>query len=233
MDSIDAGRAVVAGARAHHLARVVRLRVGENVDISDGSQAWTAITESVDPHSVVFTTGSPIPPAASTPRLELQLALIKFPRLEWAIQKATELGVSVIVPITAERSDGSLAKAAQKRIERWARMAEEAAQQSRRMGPPTLAKPCDLDAALARPADLRLFLDFSGEPLRQKHVRQIPTDGTVTVLIGPEGGWTAEEIKRAQAAGAIGVVLGPQVLRAETAALAALSIVDQMLRTVE
>lgn len=232
VDSIRDGHALVTEARAHHLARVVRLREGERVEVSDGAQAWTAVAQSVTPRSVTFDVLEKVAPVASSPAIELQLALIKFPRLEWAVEKATELGVATFVPVAAERSNRGLAKAAMKRTERWERVAEEAAQQARRLGPPTVEAVCGLDQALARPADLRLILDFDGEPLASIDLAEVPENGRVSILIGPEGGWTTEELERAQTDGAVSVVLGSNVLRAETAAVASISIVDQILRTV-
>jgi 16S rRNA (uracil1498-N3)-methyltransferase len=133
VDSIRAGRAFATDARAHHLARVVRLRQGEQVEVSDGSQACLAVAESINPRSVVCTKLEVVPAIPPTPQVELHLALVKFPRLECAIEKATELGVATIVPVATERRDGSLVKAAARRVERWERIAEEAAQQARRL----------------------------------------------------------------------------------------------------
>lgn len=232
VDSIGDGRAVVTAARAHHLARVVRLREGEQVEVSDGIQAWRAVAISVAPSSVAFDVLEVVASVALLPAIELQLALIKFPRLEWAVEKTTELGVATIVPVVAERSDRGLAKAAVKRADRWKRIAEEAAQQARRLGPPLVEAGGSIDEALARPADLRLILDFDGEALSAATLAALPTTGRVSILIGPEGGWTSEELERARAAGAVSVVLGSNILRAETAAVATVSIVNQLLRTV-
>jgi 16S rRNA (uracil1498-N3)-methyltransferase len=231
VDSVGGGRGVALGARAHHLARVVRLKAGEAVEISDGAQAWTAVAESISPREVVFRTGEQLPTPAATVRLELHLALIKLPRFEWAVEKATELGVSTIVPVAAERSDGGLVKAAPKRVERWERIAEEAAQQSRRLGPPAIESPMGLAEALSRPAAARVFVDFSGEEPSSGVLAGASGAGAVAVLVGPEGGWTEEELALARAAGATPIALGHNVLRSETAAAAALSIIGHLLRT--
>ncbi len=233
VDSISAGRAVATGSRAHHLARVVRLRQGEHVEVSDGSQAWLAVAESIDPRSVVFSVLEVVPAIPPTPQVDLYLALIKFPRLEWAIEKATELGVATIVPVAAERSDGSLLKAASKRVERWERIAEEAAQQARRLAAPVVAAPCSFGDALDRSANVRIFLNFDGRQLTREALQPVPSTGRIAVLIGPEGGWTDSEVVAAQDAGAIGVALGSGVLRSETAAIAVVSILGELLRSVE
>ena len=233
VDSIRAGRAFATGPRAHHLARVVRLRQGEQVEVSDGSQAWLAVAESIDPGSVVFSTLEAVPADPPAPQLELHLALIKFPRLEWAIEKATELGVATIVPVAAERSDGSLVKTASRRVERWERIAEEAAQQARRLAAPVIAEPCSFGDALDRSADVRIFLNFDGRQLTGEALQSVPPTGRIAVLIGPEGGWTDSEVVAAQDAGAISIALGGSVLRSETAAIAVVSIVVHLLRSLE
>lgn len=233
VDSIRAGRAFATGARAHHLARVVRLRQGEHVEVSDSSQAWLAVAETIDPLSVVFSTLEAIPAIPLAPQVELHLALIKFPRLEWAIEKATELGVAAIVPVAAERSDGSLVKAAARRVERWERIAEEAAQQARRLAAPVIANPISFSDALDRSADVRIFLNFDGQQLTQEALQPVPPTGRVAILVGPEGGWTDSEVVAAQDAGAISIALGSSVLRSETAAIAVVSILGQLLRSVE
>lgn len=233
VDSVDDGRAVALGARAHHLARVVRMKAGETVEVSDGAQAWTAVAESIGPREVVFTTMELLPAPRPAPRVELHLALIKLPRFEWAVEKATELGVSAIVPVAAEHSDGGLIKAAPKRVERWERIAEEAAQQSRRLAAPVVETPATLAEALRRPAELRCFIDFAGAEPAGELVGGLTDASTVAILVGPEGGWSDEEAALAAHAGATALSLGPGVLRSETAALAAVSVLGNLLRTIE
>lgn len=233
VDSLDGGRAVALGARAHHLARVVRMKAGETVEVSDGAQAWTAVAESINPREVVFTTVDLLPAPSPAPRLELHLALIKLPRFEWAVEKATELGVATIVPVAAEYSDGGLIKGAPNRLERWARIAEEAAQQSRRLAAPAVEAPATLAEALRRPAELRCFIDFAGEEPRAERLKGLNPLSTAAIFVGPEGGWSDDESALARGAGAMMLSLGSGVLRSETAALAALSILGNLLRTIE
>jgi 16S rRNA (uracil1498-N3)-methyltransferase len=227
------GRGVARGQRAHHLARVARLKPGEMVEVSNGSEAWTAVAQSIDPREVVFKTIELLPAPIALARLELHLALIKLPRFEWAVEKATELGVAAIVPVAAERSDGGLVKAAPKRVERWERIAEEAAQQSRRLAAPAIETPLTLDEALQRPADLRCFVDFSGQEPTAGLLAGLTSAATTSIFVGPEGGWSEEELALARNAGAQGISLGPNVLRSETAALAAVSILGRLPRTIE
>ena len=161
--------------------------------------------------------------------MELLFSIIKFPRWETGLEKATEVGADVVVPVIAERTDGGLARAAEKRSERWRTIAEEAAQQSGRLSAPRLSEPVSFQDALARPADLRCFLDFDGVPLDEA-LPPCGADRRVSVLIGPEGGWTAGERAAAQAAGWLPVRLGATVLRAETAAIVAVALVRQLAR---
>jgi 16S rRNA (uracil1498-N3)-methyltransferase len=151
--------------------------------------------------------------------VEVHLAIIKFPRFELAVEKLTELGVAAIVPVAAERSDRGLVRAAEKRMERWRAIAEEAAQQSRRLAPPEILMPLSLGDALTRPVIQRIFLDFGAPPLGR-----VVRPGSTALLIGPEGGWTEGELAAALSAGAAAASLPQTVLRAETAAIAACAI---------
>lgn len=218
VDWLAEGGAGVEGARAHHLSRVVRLKKGEQVEVSDKESLFEAEVEAASAKEVLFRLGRAIPVSKPAAVLEVGLAVIKFPRFELAVEKLTELGVAAIVPVAAERSDRGLVQAASKRLDRWRAIAEEAAQQSRRLAPPDLLEPLLLADALARPADLRLFLDFDAPPLREAASAGA---GSTALFIGPEGGWTEAEREAALAAGAVAASFGETILRAETAAIAA------------
>jgi 16S rRNA (uracil1498-N3)-methyltransferase len=154
-------------------------------------------------------------------------AIVKFDHFEWMIEKATELGVAAIVPMVSVRTERSLDKAAPKRLERWRRIGLEASQQSRRAHLPEIAEPASWRDALATAGTLRYALDENGaRPLPAMFPVERRADDSVALLIGPEGGWTEEERSEFTAAGWIPVSLGPSILRAETAALAALAIVS-------
>ena len=217
VDWLADGRAGVEGARAHHLARVVRLKPGERVEVSDRERLFEAEVEAASGKEVVFHLDRALSAPKSSVRLEVHLAVIKFPRFEWALEKLTELGVAAIVPIAADRSDRGLIQAAAKRLARWQAVAEEAAQQSRRLAPPEITAPLTITDALARPARLRIFLDFDAPPLREIASVQDRT----ALFIGPEGGWSDAERTSALAAGALPASFGETVLRTETAAIAA------------
>jgi len=222
VDWLTTDRAGVESARAHHLARVVRLKPGEWVEVSDYERLFEAEVESAAGKEVIFRLERELAAPRAGPALEVWLAVIKFPRFEWALEKLTELGVSAVVPVAAERSDRGLVRAAAKRAERWRTIAEEAAQQSRRMAPPEVAGPASLLEALSRPAGRRVFLDFDAPPLREIAAAE---SGATALLIGPEGGWTDDERAAAVRTGAVAASFGRAVLRAETAAIAAAATV--------
>jgi 16S rRNA (uracil1498-N3)-methyltransferase len=164
-------------------------------------------------------------------RIELLLAIVKFDRFEWALEKATELGVEEIVPLAAERSEKGLIAAAGKRADRWKRILAESAQQGRRLRIPAMSdavKTCD--AFRGSTALLKLLLsERSGvKPLREilePVVALRPDDeaACVAIAIGPEGGWTDAEFDSACACGFAEVALGANILRTETAVCAALA----------
>ena len=131
VDSIARGVSRVEGERAHHFHRVARLTVGEKVKISDQKQVFRAVVKRSRADLVEFDVRQGI-------AVVLLLSIIKFSRFEWAIEKATELGVQTIVPVVAERSDRRLVAGAMKRSGRWRKIAFEAAQQSRRLSPPEI-----------------------------------------------------------------------------------------------
>ena len=157
-------------------------------------------------------------------RITLCPALIKFDRFEWIVEKATELGVERILPVETTRSERGLLEASRKRSERWIRIARESSQQSRRVRAPEILPAVRLAGALAVEAEHRFFLEENSAPAL---LHEIPEERqeTAAILLGPEGGWTDPEREAAREAGWSAVSLGPQVLRAETAACAALAVV--------
>jgi 16S rRNA (uracil1498-N3)-methyltransferase len=163
--------------------------------------------------------------AAAPLRITLCASLFKFDRFEWLVEKATELGVDAILPVVAARSDKGLAEASRKRSERWRRIAYEAGQQSRRLSPPEIRAAASFAEVLLFPAPFRYFLDETGgDPLLRALPAGRPTEAHAALLTGPEGGWTEAEREAAIAAGWLAASLGPQILRAETAALAGVAI---------
>jgi 16S rRNA (uracil1498-N3)-methyltransferase len=163
-------------------------------------------------------------PASAIPNVTIALAIFKFDRMEWAIEKCTELGVARIVPVIARRTEAHLVVAASKRWERWQRIAVQASEQSRRASPPDIRPPLKLKEALELLGDLRIVLAESEKTVTLKDALQSSSAGDVVLAVGPEGGWTDAEVEMFCGGGWISASLGSTILRAETAAIAALAI---------
>ncbi len=230
VDEVRNGKAQIEGEEARHLTRVLRVEAGQRYEISDNRNVYLAEIETARKESVAFRTLEKLPAAPDSARFELYASLIKFDRFEWIVEKATELGVTEIVPVEATRSERGLEKAAAKRLERWRRIALEASQQSRRTHLPEIAEPISLQRRV-RPNCGRIgtrWMRTRGPmPLFQALPAERTVQDTVAILTGPEGGWTEEERACFAAAGWTPVSMGPLILRAETAVIAALAVVSQ------
>jgi 16S rRNA (uracil1498-N3)-methyltransferase len=228
------GSAFLRGEAAHHLARVLRAETGQLYELSDGECVWLARTESVGRDEIQFTLVEPLASPAAPVRTELLLAIVKFDRYEWALEKATELGAEEITPLAADRSEKGLIAAAGKRAERWKRILVESAQQARRLRVPALqeaAKPREAFRASAAPVKLLLSERAGATPLREllepvALARRNDVAARVAIAIGPEGGWTDAEFASADACGFVESALGTNILRTETAVCAALAAVQ-------
>ncbi len=226
VSAVRNGEAEISGEDALHLTRVLRVEVGQRYEISDNSKVFLAEIASARKQAVTFRILEALPLHPPPVQIVLCAALIKFDHFEWMIEKATELGVERIIPLRAERSDRGLDQAVPKRLERWRRVAVEASQQSRRDCLPEVSGLADLGQVLDLQAEVRLACDeqagtpplLIGLPLERR-----PHD-SVAVLVGPEGGWTDGERAKFLDAGWNPVSLGPQILRAETAALSVLAV---------
>ncbi len=226
-DQVTGNRAALTGEHADHLIRVLRASVGQEFDVAANGVVRRARIVSIEDSRVEFELGDEVP-LAPAPKLILLLAVFKFDRMEWGIEKCTELGVARIVPVIARRTDAHLASAAAKRMERWRRIALQAAEQSRRPTPPEIAAPVKLSDAVTLTGSLRIVLSESEHQLQLRDaIESQPTDTEeYTILaVGPEGGWTADELQEFQQAGWISASLGNTILRAETAAIAATAII--------
>jgi 16S rRNA (uracil1498-N3)-methyltransferase len=228
VDEISGERAELTGDDARHLARVLRAEIGQRYEISDNHRAYLAEISAIAAHRVTFRILDPVPEeAAATLEISLFAALIKFDRFEWLIEKATELGVARIVPVIAERSEKGLDLAAAKRIERWKKIAREASQQARRLRMPEFVLPEVFESVIRHPLPHRYFLDEQSGPESLGRACQIELPSPAAILTGPEGGWTDRERALARREGWKTVSLGPRILRAETAAIAAVAILSQ------
>lgn len=223
-DEVSDNQASLTGEHADHLIRVLRARVGQQFDIATGSTVHRGTITQLREGRVEFELGEELPQAL-TRNISLLLSIFKFDCMEWAIEKCTELGVTKIVPVIARRTDAHLVSATPKRLERWRKIALQAAEQSRRAGPPEITPPLKAQDALKLPGSLRILLNESEqEDSLLEVVSGQKMDGDILLAIGPEGGWTEDELQRFRNEGWISASLGTTILRAETAAIAATAI---------
>jgi 16S rRNA (uracil1498-N3)-methyltransferase len=229
-DEVAGEKAALTGAHAEHLVRVLRARVGQEFDIvAEGVVRRGRVSNIVD-GKIEFELGPEISSSPVPVNLTLLLAVFKFDRMEWAIEKATELGVARIVPVIARRTDAHLASAAMKRTERWRRIVVQAAEQSRRTAPPEFSEPVKLHTALSLPGALKIVLSEAEQDLSLRDLlsaHENPSDALLA--IGPEGGWTEDELDLFRKEGWASASLGPTILRAETAAIASAAITMSLL----
>ena len=224
-DEVSGSRAALVGSHAEHLSRVLRAGVGQEFDIATGSDVRRGRITAITPDRVEFELGEEVVAGVSV-RATVLLSIFKFDRMEWAIEKITELGTVRIVPVIARRTEARLAAAAGKRVERWRRIALQSAEQSRRSSPPEISAPLKVEDAAGMAGDTRILLSEVEAETMLKDV--LPTDsrqGEIMLAFGPEGGWTDEELKLFQKAGWMAASLGSTILRTETAAIAALAVV--------
>jgi 16S rRNA (uracil1498-N3)-methyltransferase len=227
-DEVSGDRAFLIGDHADHLTRVLRARVGDHFDLATRAAVRSGRIASIADGRVEFELGEEIP-GAGLSEIILVLSIFKFDRMEWAIEKCTELGVSRIVPVIAQRTDSHLAAASPKRVERWRRIVRDASEQSRRVVPPEVAEPIKVAEALNVPGAQRILLSEVEARTLLRDVVKTDADDVVVLAVGPEGGWTDGELRSFQQAGWISASLGNTILRAETAAIAAIAIVASAL----
>lgn len=223
-DEVSGNTAVLTGPHAEHLAVVLRAQPGQRYDVAAGGVLRAARIVSVSPNRVEFELEEELA-ASSLPEITLLLAVFKFDRMEWAIEKCVELGVARVVPVIARRSDSHLARAAEGRVGRWKRLVLQASEQARRLVPASVETPEKLKLAIARSASTRILLAENEQGSSLKDALQMhPGGGTVLLAVGPEGGWSPDEMRQFAEAGWASVSLGRTILRAETAAIAATAI---------
>ncbi|HKW25380.1 MAG TPA: RsmE family RNA methyltransferase [Terriglobales bacterium] len=223
-DQVSGSRAVLVGEHATHLARVLRAQVGQEFDIAADGVVRRGCVSSVAEDRVELELGEQVK-AVAVAQVTLALAIFKFDRMEWAIEKCTELGVARIVPFAARRTDTHLAAAAIKRVERWRRIAREASEQARRAALPEIASPVKLRDVMAMQGEPRIVLSEAETATSLHELCASGGSSSLVLAIGPEGGWTNEELQAFAEAGWKAASLGPTILRAETAAIAALAVV--------
>ena len=227
-DEVSGDRALISGDHAGHLAKVLRAKVGQEFDIATGSEIRRGRISQIAVDRVEFDLGERI--ASPTPSvITVALSIFKFDRMEWAIEKCTELGVAKLVPVIAGRTEPHLASAAPKRVERWQRIARAAAEQSRRVSPPEIASPVKLAELIAFASDARVVLsEVECETALRDAVPQQAT--SLTLAFGPEGGWKDDELASFASAGWKSASLGPTILRAETAIISGVAVAASILQ---
>jgi 16S rRNA (uracil1498-N3)-methyltransferase len=236
VEAFESNSAHLGGEAADHLGRVLRAEPGQLYELSDGHRVWLGKIERValskqGKSRIEFALVESLAATEPNLRIELLLSLVKFDRFEWCLEKATELGANTIIPLAAARTDKALVAAAVKRHDRWEKILLESAQQSRRLRPPDLsdsAAPQKAFAASAAAARILLSENSTAPSLRQALGKFAPdapkeSDRAVALAIGPEGGWTEDELASARAAGFAEASLGQNILRTETAVLAAMA----------
>jgi 16S rRNA (uracil1498-N3)-methyltransferase len=242
-DEFSGDRAALTGAHAAHLSRTLRAVVGQQFEVVCGEQVRRATIASVQDERVEFNLGEEVPSHKVVP-ITLLLAVFKFDHMEWAIEKCTELNVTTIIPVIARRTEKHLALAADRRVARWRRIAREAAEQSRRIASPEIADPVKLSDVLLLatkgdlhladdanldavdiPRNLRIVLDENEHDAPLVDVLRTPFEvKSLSLAVGPEGGWTMEELRGFAASHWVAASLGDTILRTETAAISAVAI---------
>lgn len=230
--SIRNDQITLTGELAHHLGTVLRCHVGERVELVDEARVrYRATLDSITEKRIIariLQRGAPEPPPI--PSVTLAQALLKGDKMDWVIQKATELGVSAILPVVTERT---IARPRPEREshqrDRWRKIAKEAAQQSGRLEIPNVDPAVSFEEILKTPPEASLkLLPWEGEhgPSLKSALYHFKEETSIAVLIGPEGGFSLQEIEKARKAGWVSVSLGPRILRADTAGLAVLAILQ-------
>ncbi|MDE3202175.1 MAG: 16S rRNA (uracil(1498)-N(3))-methyltransferase [Acidobacteriota bacterium] len=238
-DKWDDETATLTGSQAAHLARVLRAERGMKADVVAGGRLFHSTVDEVrqDDNGEMEVRFALLDEASAESALPITLvmAVYKFDRMEWAIEKATELGVAAIAPVIARRSEKHLAQSAAKRAERWRRIAREAAQQSRRSDVPEIHDPVVLKERMQLEMNAVRIVLAEQERATMLHetvqgaIQDHESTPAFEIAVGPEGGWAPEEAKMFEANGWKAVSLGSRILRAETAAIAALAVTASLL----
>ena len=230
----DGQRITLSKEESHHAAKVLRLQPGDRVQLLDGSQLWQAVLITVDEVGTIAETVERLEDSEPPCRAVLWQGLPKAEKMEWIVQKATELGISEIIPIEMERSVAQIVpQKEEKKRERLSRIALEAAKQSGRAKVPEVCASVTLEQALKQLSlsenDLFLVAWEEEHAARMsqvvtEQVRQYGIPQRVVLVIGPEGGISEQEWLQMKGMGAKAVTLGKRILRTETAGLCALSV---------
>jgi 16S rRNA (uracil1498-N3)-methyltransferase len=220
-DRVEGDRAFLLDQNAAHLFRVLRVKPGQEFEVVAGAELRLGTVVFAAEHQVEFHLGPPIASAA-LPDVAVYLSIFKFDHMEWTLEKLTELGVAKIIPVIAQRSGRHLVKAAATRLPRWRKIVHEAAQQARRIAAPEIGEPAALKKIAATGGRIVLSETENTVTLKAGLAGCRPP---LALAFGPEGGWSPEEIRFFQESGWKSASLGHTILRAETAAIAAVAVV--------
>jgi 16S rRNA (uracil1498-N3)-methyltransferase len=224
----EQGRVVLDREESHHLGRVLRLAPGARVMVCDGrGRAAAAVVQSIGSEGAVLGLEEEVfAPAESPLEVTLGLALAKGEAVEQVVRQATEMGVQLFIPFVSTNSEKVAPERAERRFARWQRQAREGLKSCQRLYLPEILPVQDFSAILPGPEDIKIlcYEEERGGGLVSCLRRSRPAG--VRILIGPEGGFTPEEVGQAQEAGYQVVSLGPRRLRVETAALTSVAILQ-------
>ena len=222
------GRIDLPPAQAHHLRDVLRMREGAPIEAFDASgRTGTGHIVSVGSAGVSIEIEQMNPPPTDHPRITIASALPKSTRADWMIEKLSELGVDRFIPLATDR--GVVVPHGQEKHRRWGRLAAESARQSARIGIMRIEPVTDLPTVLQQIKDSASAAWYLSPTAQATPMSDIGQNSNVTLLIGPEGGWSEGEIAQFDSAGVVALRIAPTILRVETAAVAAAAIVQSIL----
>lgn len=229
-ESVSSGTALISGDDFHHITKVRRIREGDLIEVvveNDG--VYYASVSRINEQSLEALLGDCIRSAGILPVVKLYISILKGKNFDLAIQKAVEVGVSAIVPLNSSRTIPDISGSEQKKVERWQKIAAEASKQSLRDHIPEVLEPADFSSVLADAEGTRIIAHPESVISFREVVRFSGIEEPVSLMIGPEGGFSPDEISAAHAAGWISLSFGMTCLRAETAAAVIPAIIIQEL----
>lgn len=235
-EQIGSEQAVITGSDVNHIRNVLRMKPGETVRVSDGrGSCYDGVIEALQTDEIIVRlSGEKIESTELPVETVLFQGLPKSDKMELIIQKNTELGVSAIVPVATSRAVVKLdEKKADNKVKRWNSIAESAAKQSKRTLIPEVRSVMSFKQALAEASafDIKLmpYENAEGMAFTRKCIGEIKTGAKVAIFIGPEGGFSEEEVAAASAAGFVPITLGRRILRTETAGMSVMSMLSYAL----
>jgi 16S rRNA (uracil1498-N3)-methyltransferase len=232
-ESFSIDKATISGDESHHLRKVLRLRIGDEIQVFDGlGHEYLATIEQFSGQDVSLKLQKLLTTYVES-RLSITLVqgLIKGDRFDWAIQKGVELGVSKIQPLISKYTDFQSGKGVDKRLERWERIALEATKQSGRNFLTTILQPIEWSTLIHQLKSPVIFFAEQGGSSLSQITKQLKHEGvdSITLIVGSEGGWSKEELGQAKELGFYLATLGKRILRAETAAITAIGLIQHLL----